>query len=57
MKSTIIAAAICLIVFFAFPELFFGVVAGLLVGWNVLPQPEWVAELYAKAQAFIDEKF
>lgn len=25
----------------------FGV--GLLVGWNVLPQPKWVASLWAKA--------
>jgi hypothetical protein len=22
--------------------------AGLIVGWNVLPQPTWVAALYAK---------
>ena len=25
--------------------------AGLIVGWNVLPQPKWVADLYAKAKA------
>lgn len=25
--------------------------AGLVVGWNVLPQPKWVADMYAKAKA------
>lgn len=35
----------------AFGTLCFAV--GLIVGWNVLPQPQWVADLYAK----IKEKF
>jgi hypothetical protein len=31
--------------------LFFGI--GLIVGWNVLPQPTWVKNIYEKAIAKI----
>ena len=31
--------------------------AGLIVGWNVFPQPVRVARLYDKAVAFFKEKF
>ncbi len=31
--------------------LFFAV--GLIVGWNLLPQPEWVKNLYDKVRAKI----
>lgn len=30
-------------------ELLIGAGIGLLVGWNLLPQPKWVADLWAKA--------
>ena len=26
---------------------------GLIVGWNVLPQPAWVKNLYAQANAIV----
>ena len=26
----------------------FGVAVGLVVGWNVLPQPEWAKKIYDK---------
>jgi hypothetical protein len=29
---------------------------GLLVGWNVLPQPVWVKTMYDKAVATVKEK-
>jgi hypothetical protein len=29
-------------------EFILGSIVGLVVGWNVLPQPEWVKNLYAK---------
>lgn len=29
-------------------ELLIGAAIGLVVGWNVLPQPAWVAALYTK---------
>ena len=29
-------------------ELILGFVAGLVVGWNFLPQPQWVKNLLAK---------
>lgn len=32
-------------------ELVIGVVIGLVVGWNVLPQPEFVKNLYEKIKA------
>lgn len=28
-----------------------GFIAGLLVGWNLLPQPEWVKRLVEKVKA------
>lgn len=28
-----------------------GVAVGLLIGWNLLPQPTWVSELYEQAKA------
>lgn len=31
--------------------IFLGFVAGLLVGWNLLPQPEWVKSLVEKVKA------
>ena len=31
---------------FSVSALVVGFVAGLLVGWNVLPQPKWVQRLY-----------
>jgi hypothetical protein len=31
----------------------FGVIAGLLVGWNLLPQPAWVKSLIDKIKAKI----
>ena len=30
-----------------------GAIVGLIVGWNLLPQPEWAKELYDKAVAKI----
>jgi hypothetical protein len=30
-----------------------GVVIGLVVGWNLFPQPEWVKNLYDKVRAKI----
>jgi len=30
--------------------------AGLLVGWNVLPQPVWVKDMYDKAVAYVKSK-
>ena len=29
-------------------ELLVGFVGGLVVGWNLLPQPEWVNDLWSK---------
>lgn len=29
-------------------ELSIGFVVGLVIGWNVLPQPQWVLDLYNK---------
>lgn len=29
-------------------EFFVGVVSGLVVGWNLLPQPQWVKNLWTK---------
>ena len=29
-------------------ELLIGVAIGLVVGWNVLPQPMWVQNLYSR---------
>ena len=34
---------------FAFGALCFAV--GLVIGWNVLPQPQWAKDLYDKAKA------
>lgn len=31
-------------------ELLLGFVAGLLVGWNLLPQPHWVKKLVEKVK-------
>ena len=30
-------------------DLIIAFVAGLLVGWNIFPQPSWVRSLYEKA--------
>lgn len=30
-------------------DLFLGIIIGLLVGWNVLPQPVWAKVLWDKA--------
>ena len=29
-------------------ELLLGVAIGLVVGWNILPQPHWVQRLYSR---------
>lgn len=29
-------------------ELALGFVAGLVIGWNLLPQPEWIRDLWVK---------
>lgn len=29
--------------------------AGLLIGWNVLPQPEWVKKLWDKAEDKVED--
>jgi hypothetical protein len=34
-------------------EFISGAVAGLIVGWNFLPQPVWVQNLWAKLMAKI----
>lgn len=34
-------------------DLIVGFVAGLLVGWNVLAQPKWVADLLVKAKGLL----
>lgn len=31
-------------------EFILGAIVGLIVGWNFLPQPKWVADLVAKAK-------
>jgi hypothetical protein len=46
MKSTIVAGLILLVVFFVFPSQFLTAGIALLVGWNVLEQPEWVREFW-----------
>lgn len=30
--------------------------AGLLIGWNVLPQPEWARALWLRASYWLSEK-
>jgi hypothetical protein len=30
--------------------------AGLVVGWNVLPQPRWVRRIYVKASEEIEDR-
>ena len=34
-----------------------GLVVGLIVGWNFLPQPQWVKTLVDKVVAKISDKF
>ena len=34
----------------------FGLVVGLIVGWNFLPQPQWVKNLVDKVVAKVKEK-
>ena len=34
-----------------------GLVVGLIVGWNFLPQPQWVKTLVDKAVVKISDKF
>jgi len=34
-----------------------GLVVGLIVGWNFLPQPQWVKNLVDKVVAKISNKF
>jgi len=33
-----------------------GVSVGLVVGWNLLPQPEWVLALYNKIKLALEDK-
>jgi len=35
----------------------FGLVVGLIVGWNFLPQPQWFKSLVDKVVAKISDKF
>jgi hypothetical protein len=30
-----------------------GVVVGLVVGWNLLPQPQWVKDFYERMKSYI----
>lgn len=32
-------------------------VTGMLIGWNLLPQPKWVANLWNKGESKIKEKY
>lgn len=29
---------------------------GMLIGWNVMPQPKWVASAYGKAMSWVKSK-
>ena len=33
-----------------------GTLVGLIVGWNLLPQPLWVKAIYDKMKGKVDEK-
>jgi|TARA_R110000851_G_scaffold141324_2_gene279221 hypothetical protein len=35
----------------------FGLIVGLIVGWNFLPQPQWVKKLVDKVVTKVKEKF
>jgi hypothetical protein len=35
----------------------FLICVGLIIGWNVLPQPEWVRNLYLKAKETVTQWF
>jgi hypothetical protein len=37
-------------------ELLIAFGSGLVVGWNVLPQPQWVADLYKKVMSNFKNK-
>jgi hypothetical protein len=34
-------------------EFIVGLAVGLVVGWNLLPQPKWAADAYAKVKSWI----
>lgn len=34
-------------------DILFGVCVGLIVGWNLLPQPAWVRNLYTQAVEWV----
>jgi hypothetical protein len=34
-------------------EFVVGLAVGLVVGWNLLPQPKWVSDLYVKVKNWI----
>lgn len=36
-------------------EFFLGAGVGLIVGWNFLPQPKWIAALVSRASEAADE--
>jgi hypothetical protein len=33
-------------------DLLVGVVIGLIIGWNLLPQPQWVSDIFAKIKGW-----
>lgn len=35
----------------------FGFIVGALIGWNLLPQPEWVKNLWNKGEEKVLEEF
>jgi hypothetical protein len=37
-------------------ELAVSFVAGLVVGWNLLPQPDWVKEIYDRVASWVRSK-
>jgi len=37
-------------------KLLLAFITGLVVGWNLLPQPLWVKSIYDKVKNFIKEK-
>lgn len=38
-------------------EIAFWIFVGLIAGWNLIPQPEWIHNLYLKAEEKIKEIF
>lgn len=39
-----------------FLDLFFGFAVGLVVGWNFLPQPQWVVDILNKVKEKVGTK-